>query len=135
MGQKSDVAKQAYYFEKEHNDCLSCGEDITHPICPECLSRAFLQWIKKFDKDVVKTEEKIKAFLRYHKLILGKSKTCVSCKKPKTHICPNCFSKYLRELVKEAHLGFNAMAEFLFIFNFDFKENSFQDELETFGGY
>ena len=135
MGQKSDVAKQTQQFEIEHNDCLSCGEDITHPICPECLSIAFLQWIKKFDKDVSKTEEKINDFLKHHRLIIGKSKVCVSCKKPHTHICPNCFSKYLYELVKEAHLGINAITEFLFIFNFDFKEKTFQKELEAFGGY
>ena len=133
MKQKLNVAKRTYYFEKEHNDCLSCGEDITHPLCPNCIAKAFNQWAQKFPehKDM---KQKLRTFMRCHNHINNKSKTCVSCNGD-VHICPYCFTNYLYKLVKEAGLGVRAMTEFLFFFNFDFKHKGYSKELEAYGGY
>lgn len=135
MQRKPDVAKQTYYFEKEHNDCLSCGEDIKNPLCPYCICQAFEQWLEKFPKDSDHIKSKMNTFLKHHELINGKSKTCISCNKKSVHVCPNCFTKHLYNLVKEAGLGVRAMAEFLFMFNFDFKKKETYQELEVLGGY
>ena len=142
-----NVAKQAYNLEKEkacpnqydyigegiHNDCLSCGENINHPICPNCIAKGFVQWTKKFPEHH-ELKRKLNIFMKHHNHIKGNSKKCVSCGK-EVHICPYCFTEYLYNLVKEAGLSIRAMSEFLFIFNFDFEHNGYSRELEAFGGY
>jgi len=135
MKQKINVAIQAYYIKTESsNDCLSCGKDIQHPICPNCLAEAFSQWIRKFpERQEIKN--KLNTFMRQHNTIRGKSKTCVSCGKNRANICPYCFTKYLYGLIKEAGIGVRAMSEFLFIFNFDFTHKGYSRELEAHGGY
>lgn len=136
MKYKKNVAIQAYSFETEiHNDCLSCGENIRHPLCPDCIAKAFEQWIQKFPDEQREIKLKLKTFMSHHDSIKGKSKRCVSCGKNRTHICPYCFTEYLHSLVKEAGVGVRAMSEFLFIFNFDFEHRGYFKELEMYGGY
>lgn len=136
MNQKTNVAKQTCYFEKEvHNDCLSCGTNIAHPLCPNCISKAFLQWLGKFPADYSQTKRKLDTYLHHHNSINAKSKSCVVCGKSKTHVCPYCFTEHLYSLVKEAGLGVRAMTEFLFMFNFDFERKGYSRELEVLGGY
>ena len=135
MNNKIDVAKQTYLFEKEHNDCLSCGEDITHPLCPACISKAFIQWLEKFPNDYWEVKYKVDIYLRHHNLIQGKSKSCITCKTHKTHVCPYCFTEHLYNLIKEAGLGVRAMTEFLFMFNFDFEHKGYSKDLEILGNY
>lgn len=139
MQQKKDVAIQTYKFREEidfkniNNNCLSCGEDIKHPLCPNCISKGFMQWVQKFPESS-QLRNTLNTFMRHHNSIKGKSKRCVSCGRD-VHICPYCFTSYLYELVKEAGLGPRAMSEFLFMFNFDFKHRGYSKELETYGGY
>jgi hypothetical protein len=134
MKNKRSVVKQTYSFEKEiYNDCISCGNDITHPLCPSCLSKAFSSWTKNFPEHKSITK-KLNAFMKHHKKINAKSKPCVACQKP-VHICPLCFTTYLHSLVKEAGLGVRATTQFLFVFNFDFEHNGYSKELELYGGY
>ncbi len=128
-----NVAIQTYNFEV-NNDCLSCGENIQHPICPNCITKAFMQWIIKFPEQR-EIRKKLNAFMRQHNSIEGKSKTCVVCGQNKTNICPYCFTEYLHGIVKEAGLGVRAMSEFLFFFNFDFDHKGYSQELEVYGGY
>jgi hypothetical protein len=135
MNQELNVAKQTCCFEKELTDCLSCGNDITHPLCPNCISKAFIQWLEKFPKDYSDVKSKLDVFLKHHNSIPEKSKSCVACGKKKTHICPYCFTEHLYNLVKEAGLGVRAMTEFLFIFNFDFERKGYAKELEVLGDY
>jgi len=134
MNNKMNVAKQTYDLEKEiHNDCLSCGQDINHPLCPNCLAKAFLQWSKKFPEHL-ELKSKLNIFMKHHNHINGKSKACASCNKS-VHVCPYCFTEHLYKLVKEAGLGVRAMSEFLFLFNFDFSHQGYSQELEALGGY
>ena len=74
-------------------------------------------------------------FVKAHKHLEGKAKTCVACNKKKTHTCPYCFTEYLYNIIKEAGIGVRAMSEFLFIFNFDFSHDGYSQELEAYGGY
>ncbi|MBT6690467.1 hypothetical protein HN903_02300 [archaeon] len=134
MKNKRNVAKQTYYFEKEiHNDCLSCGQDIKHPLCPNCISKAFNLWTKKFPEHKM-LKAKLNPLMKHHNHTNAKSKPCVACQKP-VHICPLCFTEHLHSLVKEAGLGIRATTQFLFIFNFDFEHTGYSKELEFYGGY
>ncbi|NPE26779.1 hypothetical protein HNV12_02115 [Methanococcoides sp. SA1] len=133
MKNKRNVAKQTYHLETEHNDCLDCGNDITHPLCPNCLSKAFHQWAKKFPEHK-ELKAKLKPLMKHHNSQKAKSKPCAACQQP-VHICPKCFTTYLYQLVKEAGLGIRATSQFLFIFNFDFEHDGYSQELEAYGGY
>ena len=143
-----NVAKQAYNFEKEiacpdqygdcisegiNDDCLSCGENINHPLCPNCITKSFNQWTKKFPEHH-ELRGKLNIFMKHHNRTNGESKKCVSCN-GNVYVCPYCFSEYLYELIKETGLGVQAMSEFLFIFNFDFEHKGYSKELEVYGGY
>lgn len=131
MKRKINVAIQTYNLEKErHNDCLSCGEDIRHPICPNCISKAFIQWIQKFPEHK-KVVEELESFIHKHNHIKGKSKSCVSCS-GEVHICPYCFTNYLYKLMKELRMEAKIMSEFLFLFNFDFEHKGYYKDRELY---
>ena len=142
MKQKLNVAIQTYNLEKErvcpnpskldicegiHNDCLSCGENIQHPLCPNCIAKAFDQWIQKFPEHK-KIKGELNTFMKHHNHIKGKSNSRVTCNGD-VHICPYCFTNYLYKLIKEAGMGVRAMSEFLFLFNFDFNHKGYSKEL------
>jgi len=134
MKQKRNVAQSACRFEKEiHNDCLSCGTDITHPLCPNCIAKAFNAWTKKFPEHK-HMKSKLNGFMKHHNHMNAKSKPCVACSSS-VHICPLCFTTHLYSLVKEAGLGVRATTQFLFMFNFDFEHNEYSRDLEFYGGY
>jgi len=150
MNQKMNVAIETYNLKTEiaypnqskenicegiHNNCLSCGYNIVHPLCPSCIAKGFKQWILLFPRDEEKLLRQVNKFLEVHKQFDGKSKKCVACNKYNVHICPRCFTEYLYKITKEAGLGVRALSEFLFIFNFDFEHKGYTKELEVFGGY
>ncbi|MCK5321318.1 hypothetical protein KAJ38_01955 [Candidatus Pacearchaeota archaeon] len=118
-----------------HKDCLSCGKNIEHPLCPDCIAKGFQQWIQQFPQDRAKLQIRLDEFLEAHRYLDGKSKKCIACGKNNTHICPYCFTEYLYKIIKEAGLGVRTMSEFLFIFNFDFDHQGYSKELEVYGGY
>ena len=124
-----------YICEGIHEDCLSCGKNIEHPLCPDCIAEGFKQWIQRFPQDKTKIQTRLDKFLKAHRYLDGKSKRCVACGKNNTHICPYCFTEYLHKIINEAGLGIRAMSEFLSIFNFDFDHNRYSKELEIYGGY
>jgi len=134
MKKKMNVAIQASNNEI-HEDCLSCGYNINHPLCPECIAKGFKQWLLRFPKDEEKIIKQVNKFLAAHRHIDGNAKKCSACGKQNTYLCPYCFTEYLYKLAKEAGLGVQALSEFLFIFNFDFEHNGYSRELEAFGGY
>ncbi len=134
MKNKRNVAKQTYNLEKEiHNDCISCGNNITHPLCPNCLAKAFHIWVKKFPEHK-QLKAKLRPLMKHHNHIKAKSTPCAACQKS-VHICPKCFTTHLYNLVKEAGLGVRATSQFLFMFNFDFEHNTYSQDLEAYGGY
>ena len=134
MKNKKNVAKQTYNLEKEiHNDCLSCGTNINHPLCPNCISKTFHIWTKKFKEHKI-LKSKLNPLMRHHNKMQPNSKPCIACHAP-THICPFCFTTHLYNLIKETNLSTEAQAQFLFIFNFDLNHKSYYKELEALGGY
>jgi len=135
MNQKIYVAIKTFNSKKIHEDCLSCGNNIEHPLCPNCIAKGFKQWIKQLPQDEAIIKRRLDKFLNTQKYLNGKSKKCVACGKNNTHTCPYCFTEYLYKIIKEAGLGVRAMAEFLFIFNFDFNHKGYSKELEVYGEY
>jgi hypothetical protein len=134
MNRRTNVAIRTSYFERDHRDCLSCGEIINHPICPECIAKGFSEWTRRFP-ELGGVEKKVKRFVKAHKHMNGSSTACVHCGRNSVHICPYCFTEHLYNLIKETGAEVRALTEFLFIFNFDFRHSGYSDELQTMGGY
>ena len=116
-----------------HQKCLSCGEHITHPLCPECIADGFREWVLKFPNIVDEVLDKLDIFLVGHKKMHGKSKSCISCGKHQTYLCPYCFTEYLLDLLKEVGASVEAIGEFLFMFNYDFEHKGYYLEGEELG--
>jgi hypothetical protein len=130
------AAEPASCFERDvHHACLSCGDVITHPLCHECISDGFWDWLsgyKKFPRSIL---EKLQNFHEAHEDPMLIHPKCVSCNKAQVSVCPHCFTGYLYKMVKEAGVGVRVMSEFLFMFNFDFEHKGYCRDLEALGGY
>ena len=135
MKSETYVAIKTFNYKKIHGECLSCGKNIEHPLCPNCIAEGFKQWLQRFPKDETRIKARLNKFLTAHKYLEGESKRCISCGKNNIHVCPYCFTEYLHKIIKEAGLGIKAMSEFLFLFNFDFGHNGYSRELEFYDGY
>ena len=133
------VAVQAPNFETEHLDCLDCGELITNPICPECIYKAFQDWIVQYPKIAKKVLRKVKNFLRGHKHFYGDSQLCVICGNKKAWSCPYCFTEHIFDLLKEAGAKEDVLREYLMFFSFDFGDFfgkwGYWEESERLGNY
>ncbi len=118
------VAVPAHNFGIEHLDCLECGDLITNPICPDCIAKAFEDWIRKYPRLAKKVLFKIKKFLKGHKHFDEDSQLCVICKSKKAWSCPYCFTEHIFDLLKQAKASNEVLREYLRFFNFDFGDFS-----------
>jgi len=118
------AAVQAPNFETEHLDCLDCGEVVSNPICPECISRAFVDWIKKYPELARKVIPKVKKFLKGHRHFYGNSQLCVICNNKRAWSCPYCFTAHIYDLLKEVGSSTQILREYLMFFSFDFGDFS-----------
>jgi hypothetical protein len=131
-----NAAIQASHSKEEiHNNCLSCGGFIKSPICPNCISIGFKQWLQVIPNEEKAINKRVDHFLNRHKHLEENSIRCISCNKRSTHTCPYCFTDFLYKVTKEAGAGVRHLTEFLFIFNFDFRHLGYSQELEAMGGY
>jgi len=132
MDRKKNVAIQTYNTTEQHKNCLSCSNTIITPLCPHCIAKEFKEWVKSYPELEKDTIHKLDHFIKNSQKDLGAS--CIKCNK-KVYICVYCITEYLYQLIKEAGAGPKILAEFLFMFNFDFKRTGYIHELEALGGY
>lgn len=132
MQKKFNVAIQTYNNIENYSNCLSCNNTIINPLCPHCLTKGFIEWMKSHPDLAEETIHKVKHFIKNSSQDTGEK--CAICGQ-KVHTCVYCFTEYLYDLVKEAGAGPKILTEFLFMFNFDFKRTGYIHELEALGGY
>ncbi|MDO8516561.1 MAG: hypothetical protein Q7S33_00390 [Nanoarchaeota archaeon] len=130
---KFNAVVQAPLIEKFHTDCLNCREPIFNPLCPECLTKAFEQWILKYPEAKEKTLANIKEFLKRNRKFNNNSQKCIVCKRKSVYLCPYCFTEFLLQTLKQTKVSKNILGEFLFLFNFDFNHNGYYKEGEKLG--
>ena len=123
METKNNAALSATALKRE-DICLDCGEIIRHPMSIQKIKMAFEQWLIPFPKTSKHVMPRVNYFTKK-----------IDQQKPDYNICPHCYSKYLYSLVKEAGAGMKMIAEFLFIFNFEFENKENFYELQAYGGY
>lgn len=100
--------------------CLECSEPIYNPICPECISKAFKKWVKKYPKYEQRVIPLLNKYLKSHKNFEDISQICVVCGKDSTYVCPYCFGSLIYELLKEVKVPKKILKEYMIFFHFDF---------------
>ena len=122
------VAMQTPCLLEKNENCLDCGEAIFNPICPECISDWFKQWVGNYPLLEKKVMGKLKKFLKSYEDMHDKSQYCISCKRDNAYLCPYCFTEFLVKMMKGAKIGGKVLNEFLFLFNFDLEHTGYAKE-------
>ena len=107
------------------NSCITCGYNITDPICPKCYinqTRALLIDLKInpiINKFII---IKLKTLLPFETL---NETSCILCKKENVTLCGYCFSIILTRILREL-----SFTEDL-IENFNYSNKIYEQENET----
>ena len=108
--------------------CLVCKEEITNPICPECLARTIIAWAVNYPKIALKLTEPIKTYLDKTRTFEGMQ--FIKCEKYKAFECPYCFTNFIYKELKKITKDKRILHEYLTYFNFDSKHTGYWKEKE-----
>lgn len=98
--------------EGETMHCVECDENITNPICPDCLSEGIACWMgERLGPAAASAVFEITAALSYP----GENISCIKCVSP-MHLCGYCFTNELMDILKGHPV---VLAQFLFHFGFE----------------
>jgi len=92
-----------YSMIKEEQLCVECIQVITDPICPKCLSKHTIYWLK--DKEI-RGERLLKISKRLFSLKIRFTKTathnkCVICNSKEATLCLFCFIRKITKIIEK----------------------------------
>lgn len=97
------------------NQCRTCEEAITNPVCPECLERQIQDWLLRRSPENV---EVLNDMTDKHVYVKSGSTKCIFCAK-QMDICTYCFTEDVFNWLKTTDQ--TLLKEFMTYFNFDGK--------------
>lgn len=112
------LQKNSNAFE-QHFMCDVCGEAVTTPLCPVCLSFEIDAWTTLYPNLRNELLPKIKRYLGRIIENIGNSTKCIKCKKARTSICPYCFIDFVEGELKKLESNSLVLTEFMDFFDFD----------------
>ena len=124
MFQKNNAVVPApIYFEQKNAqyeclECLECNRAIHNPLCPECISREFEQWIEDYPLLKKKVMPELRKFLKNHEKFKEDCAICVKCNNKSVYMCMPCFADVLYGFLEENKASKKIKEEFLEMFNF-----------------
>lgn len=80
--------------------CLVCNEEITNPICSNCLEQELMYWARDRDKNLINKIRNLKKDLDTYETT---DATCIRCGN-EINICSHCFLTEVMELIKDENL-------------------------------
>ena len=92
--------------------CLVCEEDITNPICPDCIEKEICAWLSERDPELIPSVKS-----KGNDALTRWVTNCIICGK-NMGICGHCFSKEVLEVINnrnDKHLT----NDFISFFNFE----------------
>jgi hypothetical protein len=89
--------------------CILCHEQVTNPLCPECLGEAIEQWLWESAPERIEGLHNETDTLRHPHGV-----RCVRCH-ARFDVCTYCYTKQIFNWLK----GSKLQLEFLEFFNFD----------------
>ena len=112
------LQKNSNAFE-QHSTCEVCGEVVTNPLCPICLSLEIDAWTTLYPNLRNELLPKIKRYLERIEENIMHSTKCIKCKRARTSICPYCFIDSVEGELKKLESNSLVLTEFMDFFNFD----------------
>lgn len=112
------LQKNSSAFE-QHFMCEVCGEAITTPLCPICLSLEIDAWTTLYPNLRNELLPKLKTYLERIKENIISSTKCIKCKRAITSICPYCFIDFVEGELKKLESNNLVLTEFMDFFDFD----------------
>ena len=104
--------------------CFICQEAIFNPICPSCIKKEVLIWLKNLKPDLI---EELNKYIAPFQNPQNNDINCIICKKT-TDTCPYCFTEYVYEWLKLKHP--DLLESFLMYFNYDFEHTGYSKDVE-----
>ena len=90
-------------------ECVLCREQVTNPVCQDCLAQAIEQWLWEVGPD------KVEGLREQTRMIASNEGIrCIRCKH-RFGLCTYCYTKHIFNWLDDAAL----QAEFVEFFNFD----------------
>jgi len=108
-----------YLALEQHFMCDVCGEVVTNPLCPVCLSMEIDAWTTLYPNLRKELLPKIKKYLEIIKESIINSTKCIKCRRAITSICPYCFIDFVEGELKKLESNNIVLAEFMDFFDFD----------------
>ena len=108
-----------YLAFEQHSMCDVCGEAVTTPLCPACLSVEIDAWTTLYPDLRNELLPKIKKYLRRIKESIIHSTKCIKCKRAITSVCPYCFTDFVEGELKKIESNDLVLTEFMEFFDFD----------------
>lgn len=112
------LQKNSNAFE-QHFTCEVCGEAVTTPLCPVCLSGEIDAWTTLYPNLRNELLPKIKKYLERITERVVDSTKCIKCKRAIASICPYCFIDSVEGELKRLESNSLVLTEFMDFFDFD----------------
>ncbi len=111
------LKNNSFAFEQQYV-CEICGEAITNPLCPVCLTTEINAWLTLYPDLRKELIPKLQKYLKRVKEDITNSTQCIKCKNKRASICPYCFTAYVLGELKKLNINKIILKEFLEFFNF-----------------
>jgi hypothetical protein len=117
--------------ENMHHMCNVCGEAITNPLCPFCLTLEIKAWLTFYPGLSQDLLPKINTYLhRINNTITSYGTRCIKCNEQKAVVCPYCFTEFVFYELKNMNAEQYIIKEFYEFFNFDLDHTGYSKEAE-----
>ena len=106
-------------------ECVLCKENITNPLCPNCISDQVITWLKEVKPEIV---EELRQETKKLDLGLFNKNECIKCK-GFMDICTYCYTEHVFEWLKKKHTSKNTENEFIKFFHFDLERKGYSKNI------
>ncbi|MBU0929628.1 MAG: hypothetical protein KJ623_00990 [Nanoarchaeota archaeon] len=80
--------------------CLVCNDEITNPICINCLEQELIYWFVDYDPKLV---SRIRVLKRAFDMYEDTEANCIKCGN-NINVCSHCFLTEVMNLIKDENL-------------------------------
>ena len=112
------LQQKSYNASEQHFLCDVCGEAVTTPLCPICLTGEIDAWTTLYPNLRRELLPKLKKYLIRIENKIHDSTKCIKCKDTRASVCTYCFTDYVLGELKKISSNNQIIQEFLGFFDF-----------------
>tara|TARA_Y100000034_G_C6750817_1_gene333725 strand:+ start:76 stop:465 length:390 start_codon:yes stop_codon:yes gene_type:complete len=113
------MLKQKYFASEQHYLCDVCGEAVTTPLCPICLTEEIDAWTTLYPNLRSELLPELKRYLKRIEKKIHEATKCIKCKNKRASVCTFCFTDYVLGELKKISSNSRIIREFIDFFDFD----------------